>query len=145
MSFSVPTKGALPPGSSRRAPIDLDAPFPETSFVRLSNSPVMTPLPQVPQRGPYGEMPVSRAFSYISHGIPNKESLLVKQSLTFLRVPGKGAPMQGPLWRERDHASRASRLAMHSYISEFPVKFHQQEENMVTVHGAERGRMAYIQ
>ena len=52
ISFSVPSKGALPPDSSHRAPIERDTPFPEP-FICLSKC-KRAPL-QVPQRGYYGE------------------------------------------------------------------------------------------
>jgi hypothetical protein len=40
ITFRVPSKGALPPGSPNRSPIERDAPFPEPSFNYLSEFPV---------------------------------------------------------------------------------------------------------
>ena len=40
VAFRVPSKGAFPPGSPRRATIERDAPLPGPSFVHLSKSPV---------------------------------------------------------------------------------------------------------
>jgi len=40
ITFRVPSKGALPPGSPHKAPIERDAPFPEPSFSYLSEIPV---------------------------------------------------------------------------------------------------------
>jgi hypothetical protein len=95
ISFRAPSNGAPPPGSPNRAPIDIDALFPEPSFNYLSQFPVNR-LPQVPQWGtiekntnlqnlflqvspcymsslpgssagpPWREMPISRAFLYIA-------------------------------------------------------------------------------
>jgi len=52
ISFRVPNKGALPPGSPHRAPIEIDTPFPEPSIClsKCKRAPF-----QVPQRGYYGE------------------------------------------------------------------------------------------
>ena len=43
ISFGVPSKGALPPGSPHRTPTERDAPFPEPSFIHLSKSPLDVP------------------------------------------------------------------------------------------------------
>jgi len=43
ISFGVPSKEALPPGSPHRALTETDAPFPEPSFIHLSKSPVYEP------------------------------------------------------------------------------------------------------
>jgi len=48
ISFEVPTKVALPPGSPHRAPTVRDAPFPEPSFIRLSKSLVNEPPSNFP-------------------------------------------------------------------------------------------------
>jgi len=52
MSFRVSSKGALPPGSPRRAPIERDAAFPEPTFIRHSKSLVNEP----PFRFPNGAL-----------------------------------------------------------------------------------------
>ena len=52
ISFRVPSKGAPPPGSPNRAPIERDAPFPEASFNYISlflGKWIPPPSPQVPQ------------------------------------------------------------------------------------------------
>jgi len=90
ISFRVPSKGALPPGSLHRAPTARDAPPPEP-LSTISQS----PLPGSPVGPPWKEMPIIRAFFYIT-----------------LRVLNKGAPH--PLlvpfterpWRERPHFQR---------------------------------------
>jgi hypothetical protein len=38
ISFGVPSKGALPPGSPHRAPTERETPFPKSSFIHLSKS-----------------------------------------------------------------------------------------------------------
>jgi hypothetical protein len=43
ISFGVPSKGALPPGSLQRAPSEREAPFPEPTFIQLSKSLVNDP------------------------------------------------------------------------------------------------------
>ena len=48
ISFGVPSKGALPPGSPHRAPTERDAPSPEPSFIRLSKSLVNKPPSRLP-------------------------------------------------------------------------------------------------
>ena len=98
MFFRVPSKGALPPGSPCRVPVERDAPFPESSIIRLPKSPVKRPPPPSFQTGPF-----SRAFVYISLEVPNKQGLLTKSHL-YLKVSSKVAPLRGPptgpLWRE---------------------------------------------
>ena len=87
ITFKVPSKGAVPPGSRNRAHTQRDALFPEPSLSyfsyfrnwapaeresRLQNlllhiSPWhMSPLPESPMRPPWKEMPISRAFFYTS-------------------------------------------------------------------------------
>ena len=73
ISFGVPSKEALPPGSSRRAPTEKDAAsraLPHPSFQVPGK---WAPF-QVPQQGPYGERcPSSEpSFTYPS-GSPVKE------------------------------------------------------------------------
>jgi len=79
MSY-VPIKGAVPPGTPRRAPIERDAPFPELSFVCLSKSPVNEPPPGSPTGPLWRQKAIFRAFLYIS-----------------LRAPVKGLPSKFPL------------------------------------------------
>jgi hypothetical protein len=89
ISFRVPSKRALPPGSPHRAPTDGDVPFPEPSFIHFQSPQYMSPPPGSPAGLIWREMPISRAFLYI----------------TF-RVPSKGPPLQVPLTelpqREKD-------------------------------------------
>ena len=65
-SFRVPSKGALPSGSSQRAHTERDAPFPDTSFICLSKSLVNEPPPGFPVGPLWRVMPISKAFSYSS-------------------------------------------------------------------------------
>ena len=50
ISYGVPSKGALPPGSPHRVHTETDAPFPEPFFIHLSKSPVY----ESPSRFPSG-------------------------------------------------------------------------------------------
>jgi hypothetical protein len=87
ISFSVPIKGALPPGSPHRSPIGRDAPFLEPSFVRLSKPPVNDPTSRCPQSGPIERDSHFQSFLHL-----------------FLRLPAKRTPLQvplmGPTWRK---------------------------------------------
>jgi hypothetical protein len=76
ISFGVPTKGALPPGSSQRAAIVRDAPFPEPSFIRLSKSLVNEPPSKFPSGAHVERDARLRAFLYITFRVPSKESIL---------------------------------------------------------------------
>jgi hypothetical protein len=51
ISFRVPSKGALPPGSPHKAPTDRDAPFPDPSFICPSKS-LVNEHPQGSRKGP---------------------------------------------------------------------------------------------
>jgi len=94
ISFRVPSKGTLLPVSPGRAPIARDALFPGPSFTYLSNALVKEPPLQVPPAWPLQrELPISRAFFYISLRVHNEQGLLLRiQSYLALKVPGKGAP-----------------------------------------------------
>jgi len=72
ISFGVPSRGALPPGSPHRAPSEGDAPFLEPSFIHLSTSPVYEPPSKFPRGAPMGRDAVSRAFIYTSSRVPSK-------------------------------------------------------------------------
>ena len=68
ISFRISSKGAPPPGSPNRAPIETGAPFPEPSFHYISKFPVNGPPP--PPGSPtwpllWREMPISRSFFYM--------------------------------------------------------------------------------
>ena len=51
ISFGVPSKGAIPPGSPHRAPSERDALFLVPSFTPLSKSSVYEPTSSFPSRG----------------------------------------------------------------------------------------------
>ena len=65
-SFWVPSKGALPSGSSQRSHTVRDAPFPDTFLICLSKSLVNEPPPGFPVGPLWRVMPISKAFSYPS-------------------------------------------------------------------------------
>jgi len=52
ITFGVPSKGALPPGSPHRAHTEPYVPFPEPSFIHLSKSPVYEPPSRFPSGAP---------------------------------------------------------------------------------------------
>ena len=87
ISFGVPSKGAIPPGSPYRALSERDAPLLEPSFIHLAKSPVYEPLPGSPAGPQWREMPYSRAFLYTSARVPIKD-------------PPPGSPHRAP--SERD-------------------------------------------
>jgi len=62
-SFGVPSKGALPPGSPHTAPTERDAPFPEPSFIHLSNCLAYKPSSRFPS-----QVPVEMAPFHILQG-----------------------------------------------------------------------------
>jgi len=114
MSFRVPIKGALP-GSPGRSPIARDALFPGPSFTYLSNALVNEPPPlHIPPAGPlWRELPISRAFFYISLRVPNEQGLALK-------IPGKGAPLQIP--PSDPSMERDAPFRVFFYISLYPKK-----------------------
>ena len=98
ISFRVPSEGAVPPGSPRRAPIETerdretDAPFPELYFICLSKAPVKRAPSRFPKGVPVALISVSRAFCYISFDVSSEQGLLIKSHLS-LKVPGKADPL----------------------------------------------------
>jgi len=76
ISFRVPRKGALLPGSPGRASISRDALFSGPSCTYLSNALVKEPPSRFPQQGPYGEScPFPEpSFTYLSESLMNKVS-----------------------------------------------------------------------
>jgi hypothetical protein len=71
----------------------------------LSNSPVNQPPPGYLTGPLWRQLPLSRAFIYISHMFPSKQGLLTKQKpQLFLKVPEKECPihvpLKGLLWRQ---------------------------------------------
>jgi hypothetical protein len=99
--YRVLSKGALPPGSPHRAPIERDAPFTEPSFISLSKSPCKAAPSMFPQQGPYGETrSVSRAivssFIRVSYG-PQLRSPPTKRGISCGHRP------RSPTWTEDLH------------------------------------------
>jgi hypothetical protein len=91
ISFGVPSKGALPPGSPHRAASEIDAPNLEPSFIFLAKSPIYEP----PSRFPSGA-PMERDAHFQGHLYPSS------------RTPSKGAlppgsPHRAPTERETPH------------------------------------------
>jgi len=72
VAFRVPSKGAFPPGSPRRATIERDSPFPEPS-VPLSKSPVK----ETPSSFPNG-VSMERVARFQSLLFVISRSLLIK-------------------------------------------------------------------
>jgi len=93
ISFSVPSKGALPPGSPHRAPTERDAPFPEPSYI-LSKYLVNEPPSRFPSRATMERD--ARLQSLPLHNLQGPQS----------RCPCSRFPSQSSL-RERCSVSRA--------------------------------------
>ena len=102
MSFVVPSKGRLPPGSPQIVPTERDAPFPDLLFILLSKSP-LNDLPfQFPQWGPYGKrcqypepsstQPVKELSSRFHSQSSRRERCSVSKSLK------KKSPVNEPLF-----------------------------------------------
>ena len=121
VTFRAICKGALPPSSPCRAPLEREAPFPEPTFILLLKVPGKTSPPTGPL---WRELPAFRALFYISLGFPSKQRVLIK-SLLSLEVPGKAAsppwsPNRAPTGRDAPFPA-----AVCSFIcisQEFPVK-----------------------
>ena len=98
MSFRVPSKGALLPGSPGRAPIARDGLFPGPSFTYLSNALVKKPPSIFPQQDLYGEScPFPEpSFTYLSESLMSK--VLLSKSL--VKEPPSRFLHQSHLWRE---------------------------------------------
>ena len=62
----------------------------------LSKSPVNEPLPGSPTGPLWRELPVSRAFFYISFGFPNKQGLLTKLFYLSFIAPVQKRPLPVP-------------------------------------------------
>jgi hypothetical protein len=128
ISFRIPSKGALPPGSSHRAPIERDTLFPVPSFTISVSPQVNEPPLQVSKRGPYGEMPLSRAFFCTSLGVPEKKmSPDETKSHLSLKVPRKGAPLtvlpMGTLWREMPLVYSFIHISQSPQLKSSPTKW----------------------
>jgi len=74
ISFSVHSKGAFPSGSPLRVPSFRGALFREPFFIHLSKSLVYDPPSMFPTGPLWREMPISKAFLYISFRVPVKET-----------------------------------------------------------------------
>ena len=98
VSFRVPSKGALLPGSPGRATIARGALFPGPSFTYLSKALVKEPPFIFPQQGPYGEScPFPEpSFTYLSGSLMSK--VLLSKSL--VKEPPSRFLHQSHLWRE---------------------------------------------
>jgi hypothetical protein len=106
ISFGVPSKGTLPPGSPHTAPSERDAPLLEPSFILLSKSLVYEPPFQVPQWGPYAERCPSPEPTYThSPGSPVEE-------------PPPGSPHRASADRERERERDALLVQPLSSISQ---------------------------
>jgi len=136
VSIWIHGKGA-PPGSPNKAPVERDTPFTEPSFHYLSQFPVKGPPPHVAQRCADGERRPSTE--------PTSRPLKIRLSL---RVRGKGAPSMFPnrVPMERYSVSRATGLSI--YVCQSLQKgalLQSGNKHTATIHGAPRGRKAYIQ
>jgi len=115
MTFGIPSKGALPPGSPHKAPSERDARLLEPSFIHPSTSTVYEPHPGSPVGPLWREMPVSRAFFYTSSRVPKE------------KVPPPRFPSQSSL-RERRSTSEApfnhlSKSPVNEHLSRFATNF----------------------
>ena len=100
ISFKVFSKVFPPPGIPHTAHIDRDIPFLEPSFICVSETPVNEPSNRFPSGVPMERGAHYRNLLLMSPGIPNKQSLLLQQNLTFLSDSlVKWSPIHGPLWR----------------------------------------------
>lgn len=89
LAFGVPSTEVRPSSSSHRAPTGRDFPFPEPTSSCLSVSPVNDSF----YRFSNGALvSFAGAFLHPSPAVSNKQSLLIKQNLTFLSKPPEGAP-----------------------------------------------------
>ena len=100
MTFGIPSKGALPPGSPHKAPSERDARLLEPSFIHPSTSTVYEPHPGSPVGPLWREMPVSRAFFYTSSRVP-KEKV----------PPPPGSPRRAPSERDALHLKPPSTIS----------------------------------
>jgi len=85
ISLTVPGKGVLPPDTPHRAPIHETLCW-QSLFYCLSKSPITEPPSRFPNGAPYEEMPVSRAFLYISFTVPCLCCNTVPISYTLLKL-----------------------------------------------------------
>jgi hypothetical protein len=78
VSFRVPSKGAPPPGSHLRAPIQRDAPFPEPSFTCLSKTLGKEPPSWFPDGAPMERDAHSQGLHLHISWSPSEQGLLIK-------------------------------------------------------------------
>jgi len=134
-----PQQGAPPPGFPNRAPVERDAPFTEPSFHYLSQFPVKDPLPMLPNGAPTEKDTRIQNL----HPIPWK---FVFPSESPVREPPPCSPTVS-LWREILRLQ--SHWSIYSFMSaRVPKKgslLQSGDKHTATIHGASRGRKAYVQ
>ena len=117
ISLGVSSNGALSHVPLTELPhSERDAPFPEPSFICLSEFPVNKLRSRYPTGAPMREMPIFRAFFYTSPGVPNKQGLLIKQNLTSSPSPRERSPPPG-LW-----SPNGAPMERNAWLPESPVK-----------------------
>jgi len=90
-------KGALPPLSARRVPINRRSVSSTILHLSLKFLGKTIPLPGSPTGPHWNVVSVSQAFCYIYHGVPIEQGLPGKQNLIFLsKSPKKEPPLQVP-------------------------------------------------
>jgi len=114
ISFRIPSKGALPPGFSHRAPIERDTVFSALFYSLLKSPGKRTSPPGPPTRPLWRDAPFQSLLLHIASS-PDKKGLLIKQNLTFLSNSPVKEPFslfyQGGPYGERYH------WFIHSFIS----------------------------
>ena len=110
ISFGVPSKGSLPPGSPHRAPTERDALFPEPTSIHISRSLVNEP----PSRFLSGT-PVERDACL-------KTFFCITFRVTSEGVPLPGSPHRAPTERD-DLFSEPSIPLSRSLVHESPSRF----------------------
>ena len=89
ISFGVPGKGALLPGSPHTTPSERDAPFLEPSF-HLSKSPVHEPPSRFPSHSSLGERrPIPRTLLHSSFKVPCTRAPF---QVPFIQLPRRETP-----------------------------------------------------
>ena len=155
ISFRAPSKGAPPPCSPHRAPIEWErCSFPEPSFICLSEFPVNTLCSRFPNGASMNrDAQFQSRLLHISWNPQWTRSSDKTKSHLPLQVPGKKAPPPPThLWSPNrapiERNAWSPQPVVYSYLSESPVKEPSHEtwgKHMVTIHGAPSGQKAYIQ
>ena len=104
ISFGVRSKGALPPDSLHRAPLERDVPLLELSFIHLLKSPVYEPPSTFPSAAPMEEDARLPSVCYISSSVSSNG------------VPSPGSSHRAPIERDARFHSPPSTI-----YQEFPV------------------------